>query len=46
MIKLRTDGKHPFSDDAIKVIAEKANFIPRKVLENCEVVLVESGKQG
>jgi DNA-binding CsgD family transcriptional regulator len=45
MIKLRTNNKHPFSDDAIKVIAEKANFIPRKVLENCEVVLVESGNK-
>lgn len=43
LIKLRTNGKHPFSDDAIEVIAERANYIPRKVLENCDVVSVELG---
>lgn len=41
MIALRTGGKHPFTDEAIAVIAEKSDYIPRKILELCEIVLVE-----
>lgn len=45
LIKLRTDGKHPFNDEAIEVIAQKADYIPRKILENCEVALIELGNK-
>ncbi len=38
LINLRTKGKHKFEDDAISVIAEKADYIPRRVLELCEIV--------
>lgn len=41
LIHLRTNGNHPFDEEAIDLIAEKANFIPRKILEKCEVVLRE-----
>lgn len=43
LINLRTNKKHPFTDEAIDLIAEKADFVPRKVLEHCEVVMVELG---
>lgn len=46
LINLRTNKKHPFSDEAINLIAEKADYVPRKVLENCEVVMVELGNKG
>lgn len=38
LIQLRTDGNHPFDEEVIDLIAEKAKFIPRKILEKCEVV--------
>lgn len=45
LIKLRTNGQHPFSDDAIEIIAEKSSYIPRKVLENCHIALIELGNK-
>jgi len=45
LINLRTNKKHPFTDDAIDLIAEKADFVPRKILEHCEVVMVEIGEK-
>lgn len=37
LIKLRTNGKHPFNEEAISLIAEKADYIPRRALEICEI---------
>lgn len=45
LIKLRTKGKSPFTNEALNLIVEKADHIPRKILENCRVVLVETGKK-
>lgn len=45
LIKLRTKGKNPFANEALNLIVEKADHIPRKILENCRVVLVETGKK-
>lgn len=40
MIELRTEGKNPLTKDAINFISKKSNFIPRKILENCEAVCI------
>lgn len=45
MIKLRTNGKSIFANEALKLIIERADHVPRKILENCRVVLVETGKK-
>ncbi|MDP2907980.1 MAG: ArsR family transcriptional regulator [Nanoarchaeota archaeon] len=42
MITQRTDGRHPFTDEAIALISEKADYVPRKILELCEIILIES----
>lgn len=46
LIQLRTNGKIPFEKETIELIAEKSNFIPRRVLENCERLCIEfAGKK-
>lgn len=45
LINLRTKGKHPFDEDAISLIAEKADYIPRRVLEICEMAYNEISKK-
>ena len=38
LIKLRTKEKNPFDKSAIESIIEYSDYIPRKILETCEVV--------
>lgn len=38
MISLRTNSSHPFSDEVIEYIVEASNYVPRKILEGCELV--------
>jgi len=38
MIEFRTQGKSPFTNEALVFIAEDSGYIPRKILENCEAV--------
>lgn len=45
MIELRTEDNNPFTKEAIESIAKKSSHIPRKILENCEIVCIETGKQ-
>src|SRR3989344_7204850 len=46
LIQLRTNGKIPFEKETVELIAEKSNFIPRRVLENCERLCIEfAGKK-
>lgn len=45
MIKLRTENNNPFTKEAIELIAKKSNYIPRKILENCEIVCIETGSK-
>ena len=48
LIDKRTRGKNPFTEDAIALIAETADYTPRKVLELCErtcINLHEKGKK-
>lgn len=45
LINLRTKGKHNFDEEAISLIAEKADYIPRKVLELCEMAYNEINKK-
>lgn len=40
LVNLRTNLKNPFEERAIELIAEKSDYIPRKVLENCELVCI------
>ena len=40
LVNLRTNLKNPFEGKAIELIAEKSDYIPRKVLENCELVCI------
>jgi hypothetical protein len=44
LIERRTKGKHPLSKEAMKTIIERSNYIPRKILENCEMVCIETSK--
>jgi len=39
LIKIRTNGKHPFDEDALSLIAEKSDYIPRRALEICEMAI-------
>jgi len=46
LINLRTENNHPFTKDAIDIIAKQSKNIPRKILENCERVCIEiNGKK-
>lgn len=46
LIQLRTSGKSPFEKETVELIAEKSNFIPRRVLESCERLCIEfAGKK-
>ena len=38
LIELRTDAKHPFSQEAISTLVKRAQHNPRKLLEACELV--------
>lgn len=38
LIELRTDAKHPFSQEAISTLTRRAQHNPRKLLEVCELV--------
>ncbi len=40
MVELRTDGRSPFTKDALELIAKKSDYVPRKILENCEAVCI------
>lgn len=46
LINLRTDGRHPFEEESIQVIARYANYNPRKILEICEMVCMELADEG
>ena len=41
MIDLRTESNNPFTKEALGFIAKKSNYIPRKILESCEIVCIE-----
>ena len=45
LINLRTKGNHPFDQEAISLMAEKADYIPRRVLEICEIAYNEINKK-
>lgn len=46
LIDLRTENNNPFTKEAVDIIAKKSNYIPRKILENCEVICIEmDGKE-
>ncbi|MBL7101009.1 MAG: AAA family ATPase [Nanoarchaeota archaeon] len=45
LINLRTKKKHRFNQDAVSFIAEKADYIPRRVLELCEISYNELDKK-
>lgn len=46
LIRLRTGDNNPFTKDALNVIAKESGFIPRKILENCEIACIEmKGKE-
>lgn len=40
MVELRTESKNPFTQEALNLIAKKSDYIPRKILENCEAVCI------
>ena len=42
LVKLRTGDKNPFEVTAIEAILEHSNFIPRKILEACEIVCIKN----
>ena len=42
LVKLRTGDKNPFDVTAIEAILEHSNFIPRKILEACEIVCIKN----
>lgn len=47
MINSRIGDNNPFEKDALDMIFEKSDFIPRKILENCEILCVKlQGKEG
>lgn len=37
LMNVRTKGKHSFDEEAVSLIAEKADYIPRRALEICEM---------
>jgi type II secretory pathway predicted ATPase ExeA/DNA-binding CsgD family transcriptional regulator len=37
LINMRTKSKHSFNEEALSLIAEKADYIPRRALEICEI---------
>ncbi|MAG47004.1 hypothetical protein CL617_00220 [archaeon] len=45
LVKYRTKNKNPFDSSAIAAIAEYANYIPRQILETCEVVCAKLYKK-
>ncbi len=45
LINLRTNGKHPFDEEAVSLIAEKADYIPRRALEICEMAYNQLNKK-
>lgn len=45
LINLRTKGKHPFDEEAVSIIAEKADYIPRRALEICKIAYNEINKK-
>lgn len=46
MIGSRTEGNSPLTKEALELIAKKSEYIPRKILENCEIVCIEmDGKE-
>ncbi len=45
LINLRTKGKHPFDEEAVSLIAEKSDYIPRRALEICEMACNELDKK-
>lgn len=41
------EGENPFTDSAMETIIESSNFIPRKILENCEhIAMKQEGRIG
>jgi len=42
LIKLRIQDKNPFDKSAIEAILENSGYIPRKILENCELVCAKT----
>jgi len=41
LVRIRAGENNPFTEEMIKVIAEDANYNPRKILENCEYICIE-----
>ncbi|MCG2718392.1 MAG: ATP-binding protein [Nanoarchaeota archaeon] len=41
MINHRANDNHPFTKEAVELIAKKSKHIPRKILENCERVCID-----
>lgn len=41
LIKLRIGKNSPFDKEAVALIGEKSDYLPRKILENCELVCIE-----
>ncbi len=44
LIRLRCGGKNPFDEYAMDEIIKRSNGNPRKILENCEVVCINTDK--
>ncbi len=45
LIDFRTKGNNPFDDKSLKLLVEEAEYNPRKLLENCELVCMELKSQ-
>ncbi len=45
LIDFRTNGNNPFDDKSLKLLVEEAEYNPRKLLENCELVCMELKSQ-
>ncbi|MBU2639682.1 MAG: AAA family ATPase [Nanoarchaeota archaeon] len=42
LVKLRVEDKNPFDVSAVEAILEQAEYIPRKILEYCEIVCAKT----
>lgn len=45
LVNMRTKGKHSFDEEALSFIAEKADYIPRRALEMCEMAYNQINKK-
>jgi len=42
LVRLRVEDKNPFDISAIEAVLESSDYIPRKILENCEIVCAKN----